>query len=404
MVTGAADDDCSAIGTYASAGAKFGLTLLWTAPVTFPMMVAIVYLSSKLGQVAGKGLFQLVKDHYSRWVLWPALVGVLIGNTIEAGADLAGMAAAVNIFLPVSPFLTVVGVAVMIFLLQTFGSYTLIRNVFRWLALALFAYAGAAALARPDLNEVLRGTFIPRIELSKESLSILVAIIGTTLSAYLYTWQSNVEVEEKIAEGKTRIEQRRGASQSELQQSRRDIVIGMAFSNFIMYTIILATGATLFKAGNHDIESAAQAAQALRPLLGPAAEALFAIGLIGVGFLAVPVMTAGASYDLCQAVGWKASLNARPAEARHFYIMIGAFTLAAIALNAFGINPMKALVYAGIVQGFSTPPLLLMIVLMTNDPKIMGDKTNSFWLNLLSWITVVAIFAASAGLVVSWLV
>jgi NRAMP (natural resistance-associated macrophage protein)-like metal ion transporter len=404
MVTGAADDDCSAIGTYASAGAKFGLTLLWTAPVTFPMMFAIVYLSSKLGQVAGKGLFQLVKEHYSRWVLWPALVGVLIGNTIEAGADLAGMAAAVNIFLPVSPFLTVVGIAIMIFLLQTFGSYTLIRNVFRWLALALFAYAGAAVLARPDLNEVLRGTFIPHIELSKESLSLLVAIIGTTLSAYLYTWQSNVEVEEKIVQGKTRIEQRRGASSSELQQSRRDIVIGMAFSNFIMYTIILATGATLFKAGNHDIESAAQAAQALRPLLGPAAEALFAIGIIGVGFLAVPVMTAGASYDLCQAVGWKASLNARPAEARHFYIMIGAFTLAAIALNAFGINPMKALVYAGIVQGFSTPPLLLMIVLMTNNPKIMGDKTNSFWLNLLSWLTVVAIFAASAGLVVSWFV
>ncbi|WP_407158605.1 Nramp family divalent metal transporter [Bradyrhizobium sp. STM 3557] len=404
MVTGAADDDCSAIGTYASAGAKFGLTLLWTAPVTFPMMFAIVYLSSKLGQVAGKGLFQLVKDHYPRWVLWPALVGVLIGNTIEAGADLAGMAAAVNIFLPVSPFLTVVGVAILIFLLQTFGSYTLIRNVFRWLALALFAYAGAAVLARPDLNEVLRGTFIPHIELSKEALSILVAIIGTTLSAYLYTWQSNIEVEEKIAQGKTRIEQRQGASSSELQQSSRDIVIGMAFSNFIMYTIILATGATLFKAGNHDIESAAQAAQALRPLLGPAAEALFAIGIIGVGFLAVPVMTAGASYDLCQAVGWKASLNARPAEAKHFYIMIGAFTLAAIALNAFRINPMKALVYAGIVQGFSTPPLLLMIVLMTNDRKIMGDKTNSFWLNLLSWITVVAIFAASAGLVVSWLV
>jgi NRAMP (natural resistance-associated macrophage protein)-like metal ion transporter len=404
MVTGAADDDCSAIGTYASAGAKFGLTLLWTAPVTFPMMFAIVYLSSKLGQVAGKGLFQLVRDHYSRWVLWPALIGVLIGNTIEAGADLAGMAAAANIFVPVTPFLTAIGIAITIFLLQTFGSYTLIRNVFRWLSLALFAYAGAAVLAKPDLSEVLRGTFIPHLQFSKDSLSILVAIIGTTLSAYLYTWQSNVEVEEKIAQGKTRIEQRRGASRSELRQSQRDIVIGMAFSNFIMYTIILATGATLFKTGTHDVDSAAQAAQALRPLLGPAAEALFALGVIGVGFLAVPVMTAGASYDLCQAVGWKASLNARPAEARHFYIMIGAFTLAAVALNAFGINPMKALVYAGIVQGFSTPPLLLMIVLMTNDPKIMGDKTNALWLNVLSWITVIAIFAASAGLLVSWFI
>lgn len=404
MVTGAADDDCSAIGTYASAGAKFGLTLLWTAPVTFPMMFAIVYLSSKLGQVAGKGLFELVRDHYPRWMLWPALVGVLIGNTIEAGADLAGMAAAANIFVPVTPLLTVVGIAITILLLQTLGSYTLIRNVFRWLSLALFAYAGAAVLAKPDLSEVLRGTLIPHLQFSKDSLSILVAIIGTTLSAYLYTWQSNIEVEEKIAQGKTRIEQRRGASRSELRQSKRDIIVGMAFSNFIMYTIILATGATLFKTGTHDVDSAAQAAQALRPLLGPAAEALFALGIIGVGFLAVPVMTAGAAYDLCQAVGWKASLNARPAEARHFYIMIAAFTLAAVALNAFAINPMKALVYAGIVQGFSTPPLLLMIVLMTNDPKIMGDKTNERWLNVLSWITVIAIFAASAGLVVSWIV
>jgi NRAMP (natural resistance-associated macrophage protein)-like metal ion transporter len=404
IVTGAADDDCSAIGTYASAGAKFGLALLWTAPVTFPMMFAVVYLSSKLGQVTGKGLFELVKDRHSPWLLWSALVGVLIGNTIEAAADLAAMAAALNIFIRVPPFLTVAGIGVIIFLLQTLASYTSIRNVFRWLALALFAYVGAAVLAKPDLTEVVRRTLVPHIEFSKDYLSLLVAIIGTTLSAYLYTWQSNVEVEEKIAEGKTRLEQRQGASESELRQSRRDIVIGMAFSNLIMYAIILATGSTLFKAGSHDIESAAQAAQALRPLVGPAAEALFALGIIGVGFLAVPVMTAGAAYDLCQAIGWKASLNARPVEAKKFYLVIGCFTLVAIGLNALDINPMKALVYAGIVQGFSTPPLLLMIVLMTNDRTLMGDQTNSTWLNVLSWATVAAIFAASAGLVVSWLI
>jgi NRAMP (natural resistance-associated macrophage protein)-like metal ion transporter len=404
LITGAADADCSAVGTYASAGAKFGLALLWTTPVIFPMMFAVVYLSSKLGQVTGRGLFRLVKETYPRWVLWSALVGVLIGNTIEAAADLAGMAAALNIFVPVAPFLLVIGIAIAIFLLQTLGSYTLIRNVFRWLALALFAYAGAAVLAKPDLQDVLRGTFIPHIEFSKDYLSILVAIIGTTLSAYIYTWQSNVEVEEKIAEGKTSLEQRKGASQSELRQSREDIVVGMAFSTIIMYAIMLATGVTLFRAGIRDVDSAAQVAQALRPLVGPAAEALFALGIIGVGFLAVPVMTAGASYDLCQAIGWKATLNARPRQARHFYILIGCFTLAAIALNAFSINPMRALVYAGIVQGFSTPPLLLMIVLMTNDPKLMGDKTNAFWLNLVSWVTVVAVFAASAGLLVCWLV
>jgi Mn2+/Fe2+ NRAMP family transporter len=403
MVTGAADDDCSAIGTYASAGAQFGLGFLWTAPVTFPMMFAVVYLSSKLGQVTGKGLFRVVKERYPKWILWPMLVGVLAGNTIEAGADIAGMAASVNIFVPVPAFLTVVVVAAIIFLFQLFGSYTLIRNIFRWLALALFAYVGSAILARPDPWQVLRGTLVPHIQLSKDFLSIIVAVIGTTLSAYLYTWQSNVEVEEKIAEGKTKLSDRRGASEGDLRRSRRDIVTGMAFSNVIMYFIILSTGATLHKAGHTDIENAAQAAQALQPLAGSAAEFLFAVGVIAVGFLAVPVMTTGAAYDLAQSLGWKSSLNAEPREAKAFYALIAGFTLLAVLLNSLGFNPMKALVYAGIVQGFSTPPLMLFIVLMTSDRHLMGDTVNSRWLNVLSWLTVAAIFVASIGLIVSWL-
>ncbi len=403
MVTGAADDDCSAIGTYASAGAQFGLSLLWMAPVTFPMMFAVVYLSSKLGQVTGKGLFQVVKENYPKWVLWPMLVGVLAGNTIEAGADIAGMAASLNVFVPVPSFLIVIAIATVIFLLQLLGSYTLIRNIFRWLALALFAYVGSGVLATPDPWQVLRGTLVPHIELSKDFLSILVAVVGTTLSAYLYTWQSNVEVEEKIAEGKTRLSERQGASEGDLKRSQRDIVLGMAFSNLIMYFIILSTGATLHKAGHTDVESAAQAAQALQPLVGSAAEFLFAIGVIAVGFLAVPVMTTGAAYDLSQAIGWKSSLHARPSEAKAFYALVAGFTLLAVLLNSLGFNPMKALVYAGIVQGFSTPPLMLFIALMTNDRRLMGDKVNSAWLNVLAWLTVVAIFAASIGLVVSWL-
>jgi NRAMP (natural resistance-associated macrophage protein)-like metal ion transporter len=243
VVTGAADDDCSAIGTYASAGAQFGTSLLWAAPVTFPMMFAVVYLSSKLGQVTGKGLFSSIKEHYSPWVLWPALVGVLAGNIIEAAADLGGMAAALGMFIHVPVPAIVIGVASSLFALQIFGSYELIRNVFRWLALALVAYIGSALLARPDPWEVVRGTFVPAIEFSRDFLSILVAIIGTTLSAYLYTWQSNVEVEEKIAHGQTKLAQRRGATEEELRQSRVDIVIGMLFSNLIMYFIVLSTAA-----------------------------------------------------------------------------------------------------------------------------------------------------------------
>lgn len=402
LITGAADDDCSAIGTYASAGAQFGFGLLWAAPVTFPMMFAVVYLSSKLGQVSGEGLFQVIKKHYPAWLLWPALIAVLCGNTIEAGANIAGIAASMSIFLPLPFLLTVVGTAIIIFLLQCLGSYTLIRNIFRWLALVLFGYVGSALLSRPDPWEVLRGTLIPHIEFSKEFLSILVAVIGTTLSAYLYTWQSNMEVEEKIARGQRRLSDRRGASAQELTQSRKDIVVGMAFSNIIMYFIILSTGATLHKAGQTEIETAAQAAEALRPLAGDAAGILFAAGIIAVGFLAIPVMTTGAAYDLCQTLGWKATLTARPREAKRFYALIAFFTAIAVSLNFFGVNPMKALVYAGIIQGFSTPPLLLLIVFMTNNRSIVGDNRNSIWLNALSGLTVFAIFAASAGLIVSW--
>ena len=209
VVTGACDDDPVAIGTYASAGASFGASFLWTAPATFPVMYAVVYLSSKLGQVTGKGLFHVIKDHYSRWLLWPILVGVLIGNTIEAGADLGGMAAAINLFVPLPIPLLVVGIGSIILALQIFGSYELIRNVFRWFALALLAYVGSAILAKPDAMEMLSGTFIPRIQFTAEFLAILVAVIGTTLSAYLYTWQSNVEVEEEILKGRTRLEDKR---------------------------------------------------------------------------------------------------------------------------------------------------------------------------------------------------
>ncbi len=280
VVTGACDDDPSAIGTYASAGASLGPSFLWTAPATFPMMYAVVYLSSKLGQVSGKGLFHNLKDNYPRWVLWPTLVAVLIGNVVEAAADLGGMAAAINLFVPLPVPVLVVGIALTILALQIWGSYELIRNTFRWLALALLAYVGAAVLAKPDLGEVLTGTFIPKIEFTREFLSMLVAVIGTTLSAYLYTWQSNVEVEEEIAKGRTTVAARKGATDAEVHRTRRDIVYGMAFSNLIMYFIILSTASTLHRAGETDISTAAQAAEALRPLAGDAAGILFALGVI----------------------------------------------------------------------------------------------------------------------------
>jgi Mn2+/Fe2+ NRAMP family transporter len=402
LITGAADDDCSAIGTYASAGAKLGPSFLWTAPVTFPMMVAVVYLSAKLGQVAGQGLFGVIRRYYPRWLLYATLVGVMIGNTIEAAADLGGMAAALHLLIPLPIPWIVVGTAGILVALQLWGSYTLIRNIFRWLALALLAYIPAALLAKPDVGAVLKGTLLPRLPFTQESLSLLVAVIGTTLSAYLYTWQSNEEVEEEIAMGRHHLSQRRGATDAELHKSWWDIVTGMAFSNVIMYFIMLATASTLFPAGQTDINTAAEAARALQPLAGQAAGLLFTLGIVGVGFLAVPVMISGAAYDVCQTFGWHHSLHARPHEAKAFYAVIVLVTLIAVGLNFLGVNPMKALVWSGIVQGFSTPPLLLLIMLMTNNRRIMGAQVNSRALNILGWITTGAIFAASAGLVLSW--
>ena len=402
LITGASDDDPSAIGTYASAGAALGPAFLWTAPVTFPMMFAVVYLSSKIGQVCGKGLFAVIRENYPRWLLYFFLITAVTGNVIEAGADLGGMAAALNVIVPVPIRGMVVLLGAGVISLQLWH-YTLLRSIFRWLALALLAYIGAAFLAKPELFSVMKGTFIPSIHFDKEFFSMLVAVIGTSLSAYLYSWQSNQEVEEDIAMGRRRLTDRMGTSEAELRHSRRDIGFGMFFASLVMYFIILSTAATLFKAGKTDINTAAEAAEALRPIAGNAAGLLFAAGVIGVGFLAVPVMTIGAAFDLCQSFGWKHRLHAKPAEAKRFYGAIVVFTLLAIGLNFFGINPMKALIIAGVVQGVSTPFLMLLVMRITNNSRIMGRWTNTRAMNILGWLTTAAMFAATIGLAITML-
>ncbi|MET7141424.1 divalent metal cation transporter [Xanthomonas sp. PPL139] len=403
VVTGAADDDPSAIGTYASAGARYGFAFLWIAPVLLPMMYLVVYLSAKLGRVAGKGLFAIIRDRYPRWVLYPAVAGAFVGNVIEAAANLGGIGAALNLLIPLPVPAIVVIAAVTIFALQVFGSYRLLKRIFRWLALALFAYVAAALMARPDLRQVLRGTFVPHAEFSREYLSMIVACIGTSLSAYIFTWQSNQEVEEQIAKGHRSLAARQGASRGELRHTRRDVMVGMLFSNLILYFIILSTAATLHRSGQTEIATAAQAAAALEPLAGPAAKWLFALGVVGVGFLAVPVMTTGAAYDLVQGIGREGSLHARPREAKLFYATIALVTAIAVGLNFLGVNPMKALVLSGIVQGMSVPPLLLLMMLMSNDRTLMRGRVNSRITNALGWITVVVTFGASGCLLVTLL-
>jgi Mn2+/Fe2+ NRAMP family transporter len=403
LITGADDDDCSAIGTYAQAGAQLGYNALWTAPVTLPMMVTAVYLSGKLGQVTGRGLFSVLREQLPRWLTLCILAAVLAGNTIEAGADIGGMAAATGILVHVRHSIIVIAITACALVLQIWGSYRLIRNIFRGLALSLLAYVVSAFLSHPRLADVARGTLSPTVHFDRSTLTILVAIIGSSLSAYLFTWQSNEEVEEKEAAGKHSGYQRRGTTEAELTSSRWDVIFGMLFSNIVVYFIMLAAATTLFLAAHHQIESAADAAQSLRPLAGRAAGLLFTLGIIGVGFLAVPVMTIGVAYDVSQTFGWKNGLHHKPTTAKQFYAAVGACTLLAMALNFIGINPMRALVIAGIVQGFSTPPLMVLIMVMTNRRSIMGERVNGIAANVLGWITTAVICSASFFLIFTWL-
>jgi Mn2+/Fe2+ NRAMP family transporter len=286
--------------------------------------------------------------------------------------------------------------------LQIFGSYRLIANIFKWLTLSLFAYIGAALLAKPDWGEVLRATFIPTFQLNPAFIATVVAILGTTISPYLFFWQADQEVEEKISVGRKRLWQRRGATDSELRYAWWDVNIGMFFSNLVMYFIILATAATLFKAGQTHIQSATDAAKALRPLAGDAASLLLALGLIGSGFLAVPILTGSAAFGVAETFNWRRGLNEKPWRARPFYAVIVIATLVGLSINFLGINPIAALFWTAVINGFLAPPLLILIMLLANSRKIMGKHRNGWVSNTLGWITVVVMVAAAGALVVTW--
>ena len=287
-------------------------------------------------------------------------------------------------------------------MLQVWGSYAALQKIFKWLALALFSYVGAAVLAKPDLAAVAWGTLRPRLHFNADYLSTLVAVVGTSLSPYLFFWQASQEVEEEIAIGRHQVWQRRGASDEELQYAAWDVNVGMFFSNLIMYFIILSTAATLFLAGKTNIDSAYAAAQALRPLAGDAASLLFAAGVVGVGILAVPVLAAGPAYALAEIFDWKHSLDHRPQHAKQFYGVIIVFTLVAMGFNFLGINPISALFWAGVIEGLLAPLLLIMIMVITNNRQIMGKHANSRLLNLLGWATTAASLAATLGLILTW--
>jgi NRAMP (natural resistance-associated macrophage protein)-like metal ion transporter len=403
LITGPSDDDPSGIGTYAVAGAFLGYAPLWTALVTFPLMAAVQYICAKVGLVAGRGLAGVLRQHYPRALLYPVVLALLAANTINAGVDLGAIAAALNLFVPVPVVVLVVPVTLLILALQVWGSYRLIANTFKWLTLALFAYVGAALFARPDLRAVLRGTLVPEVRVDATYLATLVALLGTTISPYLFFWQASQEVEEEKARGRKRLWQQRSATDDELRYAAWDVNLGMFFSNVVMYFIILASAATLHQqVPPLRIESAADAALALRPLAGGWAELLFALGLVGSGFLAVPVLTTASAYALCEACRWKQGLNQKPHRARAFYGVIVASTLVGMLINFAGINPVDALFWTAVLNGCLAPPLLLVIMLVANNRAIMGRRVNGPGTNLLGWATTALMFAAALGLLLTW--
>jgi NRAMP (natural resistance-associated macrophage protein)-like metal ion transporter len=398
LVTGASDDDPSGIGTYAQAGAQYGYATLWATLLMLPMMTAVQYMCAKIGLVTGRGLAGALREHYPR-ALYPAVIALVIANTLNAGADIGAIAAAINLLVPIWAIVLVVPVGLGIIGLQLFGSYRLIEKVFKWLALALLAYLGAALFARPDMIKVLAGTFVPTIRLDPAYIGILVALLGTTISPYLFFWQASQEVEEQISIGRLHLWQRAGASKFELRNAMLDTVGGMVFSEIVAYFIILATGATLFTAGKTNIGSATDAAQALRPIAGDAATLLLAVGLIGAGVLAVPVLTGSAAYAMSEAFGWQSGLDRKVTRAPQFYLVIVVATLVGMAINFLGINPITALVLSAVFNGMIAAPLLVLVMLVSNDRSVMGERTNGRLLNVAGWVTTAVLGVAALALI-----
>jgi NRAMP (natural resistance-associated macrophage protein)-like metal ion transporter len=400
LITGAADDDPSGISTYSVAGAAYGYATLWIALLTFPLMAAIQLMCARLGMVTGRGLAAAVRTYYPRWVLWGACSILVVANLINIGADLGGMAEATQLITGVRSLIWIPFYALFIIGLLIWTSYKLIAKIFKWLTLVLFAYVVASFYAHVDWRRALAVTFVPHLEWSRGFLAVLVAILGTTISPYLFFWQAAEEVEEERAKGRT-LPQSKGATARELRVARADTIGGMFLSNFIMYFIILTTAATLHAHGQTDVTTARQAAEALRPLAGDGAYLLFTLGLIGTGMLGVPVLVGSCAYAVAEAAAWRGSMADKPRSARKFYAVMAVAMALGLALNYLGFNAVKMLFWSAVINGLLAPPLILLVILLTSSQKVMGNRVNSPLLRYLGWATFVVMTAAAVGMILT---
>ncbi len=402
LITGAADDDPSGISTYSVTGATFGFGLLWTALFSFPLMTAVQMMCARLGMVTGQGLAGVIRHQYSKWVLWGACALLVTANTVNIGADLGGMAKVTEMVTGIRSMYWTPIYAVTIASFLIWWSYADVARIFKWLTLVLFAYVAAAFFAKPDWAAVLRATVIPHIEMSSKYWATLVGIFGTTISPYLFFWQASQEVEEERKEGHVTLQQRKGTTNADLRQSRNDVVTGMFFSNLIMYFIVLTTATTLHAHGKTDISTAQDAAEALRPLAGKGAYWLFSLGLIGAGMLGVPVLAGSSAYAVAEAATWRGSLADSPHPSRKFYAVIAVGLALGLTLDYAGFNEVSMLFWSAVLNGVLAPPLIVIVLLLTNSRKVMGPRSNPRWLSALGWITVVVMTGASIAMFATW--
>lgn len=397
LTTGAADDDPSGIATYTQAGASFGFNYLWTALFTFPLMSVVQEMCARIGVVTGIGLAGSIRKHYSKSAILFIALLLFISNTINIGADLSIMGQVGNLLWPaVSGFVFIVAFMLISLILQIFTSYKDYAQYLKWLALILISYVITAFRVPVDWPSAIHHTFVPTMHWDRTSLFLFAAIIGTTISPYLFFWQTSQEVEQQILEGKTSIKSRAAiTSVSDIKKMRVDVWSGMFISNIVMYFILVAAGATLFVSGNENILTTVQAAQALRPLAGDSVYLMFALGIIGTGMLAIPVLAGSTSYVWAESFGWKEGLYRKFRQAHAFYGVIFVSLILGLIFNLFHVDPIKSLLYSAVINGVIAPIILIYILLLSSSKQIMGEWVNKRPAKIVGWIAVVLMFGVS---------
>ena len=397
FITGAADDDPSGVATYSQTGAIFGYSQLWLALFTFPFMIVIQQMCGRIGMVTGKGLAGVIHANYSKPVLYFAVSLLVIANTINIGADLGAMAASAQMLLGLPFLFWILLMTGFIIVLEVFVTYKTYSKILKYLALTLFAYVFTAFIVKLDWGIIVQNTVLPQIKFSKDYLLNIVAILGTTISPYLFFWQASQEVEEAIVEEKIPDigVGTPAVSRENVADMNWDTIIGMFFSQAIMFFIIITTAATLHAKGITNIETASQAAEALRPVAGNLAYLLFAAGIIGTGLLAVPILAGSSAYAVAETTGLKAGLSKKPGRALGFYGVIAASTLIGMSISLLGINPIKALYYAAALNGIVAPALMVLVILIANNKDIMGKFVNKRISNIAGWVIVLVMAIAA---------